>query len=201
MVKHGMMQNKIIIALTGGSGCGKSVVAKAASDLGFKHIDADLIGHDIILKPQKAYYEIVKAFGSGVLDENDEINRRKLGEIVFSDTEKLELLSKITHPAITEKILDMLEERTIIDGAVLYKTPDLLSKCNYIIAVTNSDERRADFICKRDNLDKETAMARIKSQPDNSFYTKNADFIIESDCGIEEMYKKSVDVIKRCISG
>ena len=55
-----MMQNKIIIALTGGSGCGKSVVAKAASDLGFKHIDADLIGHDIILKPQKAYYEIVK---------------------------------------------------------------------------------------------------------------------------------------------
>ena len=195
------MQNKIIIALTGGSGSGKSVVAKAASDLGFKHIDADLIGHDIILKPQKAYYEIVKAFGSDILDENNEINRRKLGEIVFSDAEKLELLSKITHPAITEKILDMLEEHTIIDGAVLYKTPDLLSICNYIIAVTNSDERRVDFICKRDNVDKETALARIKSQPDNNFYTKNADFVIESDCGIEEMYKKSVEVIKRCISG
>ena len=196
-----MMQNKIIIALTGGSGCGKSVVAKAASDLGFKHIDADLIGHDIILKPQKAYYEIVKAFGSDILDENNEINRRKLGKIVFSDADKLELLSKITHPAITEKILDMLEERTIIDGAVLYKTPDLLRICNYIIAVTNSDERRVDFICKRDNVDKETAMARIKSQPDNNFYTKNADFVIESNCDIEEMYKKSVEVIKRCISG
>lgn len=196
-----MTQNKILIALTGGSGSGKSIVAKAASDLGFKHIDADLIGHDIILKPQKAYYEIVKAFGSEILDDNNEINRRKLGEVVFNDAGKLKLLCNITHPAITEKILDLLEDRTIIDGAVLYKTPDLLSKCNYIIAVTNSDERRVDFICKRDNIDREVALARIKSQPDNSFYVKNADFVINSDCDIEEMYKKSVEVIKRCISG
>lgn len=196
-----MTQNKILIALTGGSGSGKSIVAKAASDLGFKHIDADLIGHDIILKPQKAYYEIVKAFGSEILDDNNEINRRKLGEVVFNDAGKLELLCNITHPAITEKILDLLEDRTIIDGAVLYKTPELLSKCNYIIAVTNSDERRVDFICKRDNIDREVALARIKSQPDNSFYVKNADFVINSDCDIEEMYKKSVEVIKRCISG
>ena len=196
-----MTQNKILIALTGGSGSGKSIVAKAASDLGFKHIDADLIGHDIILKPQKAYYEIVKAFGSEILDDNNEINRRKLGEVVFNDAGKLKLLCNITHPAITEKILDLLEERTIIDGAVLYKTPELLSKCNYIIAVTNSDERRVDFICKRDNIDREVALARIKSQPDNSFYVKNADFVINSDCDIEEMYKKSVEVIKRCISG
>lgn len=196
-----MTQNKILIALTGGSGSGKSIVAKAASDLGFKHIDADLIGHDIILKPQKAYYEIVKAFGSEILDDNNEINRRKLGEVVFNDAGKLKLLCNITHPAITEKILDLLEDRTIIDGAVLYKTPELLSKCNYIIAVTNSDERRVDFICKRDNIDREVALARIKSQPDNSFYVKNADFVINSDCDIEEMYKKSVEVIKRCISG
>ncbi|MEE1042625.1 MAG: dephospho-CoA kinase, partial [Clostridia bacterium] len=135
-----------------------------------------------------------------ILGDNGEIHRKKLGSIVFSDANKLELLNSIIHPAITEVVKDMLGEYTIIDGAVIHKTPEIVKMCDYIIAVTNSDQRRIEFICKRDNIDKESASNRIKSQPDNDFYEKFADIVIHSDCGIEELYNKSVDVLKRCIS-
>lgn len=195
-----MMQNKLIIGLTGGSGCGKSVVSKAASDLGFVHIDTDKIGHNILLKPSEVYNKLIEEFGEVILDNNDEIDRKKLGSIVFNDQKKLEVLNSITHPAITEIVKSLVSEYTIIDGAVIHKTPEIIKMCDYIIAVTNSDERRIDFICKRDNIDVDSATRRIKSQPDNDFYKKIADIVIHSDCDIQELYNKSVNVIKRCIS-
>ena len=118
LVKRGMMQNKLIIGLTGGSGCGKSVVAKAATDLGFKHIDTDKLGHKVLLRPNKTYYQLIKEFGEEILDENKNIDRKKLGNIVFSNQDKLKILNKITHPAITSMIKEMLCDYTIIDGAV-----------------------------------------------------------------------------------
>lgn len=190
---------KIIIGVTGGSGCGKGVFSAAAEKLGFIHIDTDKIAHDIILKPNKAYYMIIEEFGKEVLGENDEIDRKKLGDLVFSDSKKLDKLNDITHPEITKKVFEMLGDMSVIDGAVLYKTPDIVNICDYIVALTNSDERRVDFICKRDGVTPQTALQRIKSQPDNDFYSKNADFVIYSDCGIEEMLNKSSDLIKRCM--
>lgn len=195
-----MKQNKFTIGLTGGSGCGKSIVAKAAVDLGFVHIDTDKLGHEVILKPNKAYYEIIKEFGNGILDENDVINRKKLGKIVFSNPDKLVALNKITHPAIIEKTKELMGDFTIIDGAVIHLTPEIVDLCDVIITVTNSDERRIRFICNRDNIDEVTAKKRIESQPDTKFYTEFADIVIHSDCDIDEMYNKSLKIIKRCIS-
>ena len=200
LVKLGMKQNnKLIIGITGGSGSGKSVVSKAAESLGFIHIDTDKLGHQVILKPNKAYYDLINTFGKVILNENNEIDRKKLGDIVFSSPEKLELLNKIVHPAIVKKTKDMLSDYTIIDGAVIYKTPEIMELCDFIISVINSDERRIEFICKRDSIDELTARKRIKSQPDNDFYKSFADIVIESDCELEDMFKKSVEVIKRCI--
>ena len=195
-----MKRNKLIIGLTGGSGCGKSIVSKAASDLGFVHIDTDLLGHEVILKPNEAYYKLVKEFGKDILGENEEISRKKLGNIVFSDPKKLQTLNNIVHPAIVDMTKSMLGEYTIIDGAVIHLTKDITDMCDFIIAVVNSDERRIKFICNRDNIDRETAIKRIKSQPDSDFYKNFADIIIESDSDINGLYNKSLDVIKRCIS-
>ncbi len=194
-----MKQNKLIIGLTGGSGCGKSVVSKAASDLGFVHIDTDKLGHDVILKPNKAYYNIIAEFGTGILNEDGEINRKKLGEIVFSDADKLNKLNNIVHPAIVEKTKELLGEYSIIDGAVIHQTKEIVDMCDFIITVTNSDKRRIDFICKRDNINSETAMKRIKSQPGNDFYADFADIVINSDSDIDDLYNKSIKVIKECI--
>ena len=195
-----MKQNKLIIGLTGGSGCGKSVVSKAASDLGFVHIDTDKLGHDVILKPNKAYYDIIAEFGTDILGEDGEINRKKLGNIVFSDADNLAKLNDIVHPSIVKKTKELLGKYSIIDGAVLHQTKEIIDMCDFIIAVTNSDERRIDFICKRDNISVEAAMKRIKSQPDNNFYADLADVVINSDSDIDELYNKSIKVIKECIS-
>ena len=194
-----MMQNKITIGLTGGSGSGKSIVASAAVYLGFVHIDTDILGHNIILKPNKTYYDIVKFFGEEILDSNREIDRKKLGEIVFSNPEKLNILSNITHPAIIEKTKNMMGNYTIRDGAVLHQTKEIIDMCDFIIAVTNSHKRRIEFICKRDNISEESAENRIMSQPNNEFYSKFADIVINSNCSIEELYNKSLEIIKRCI--
>ena len=195
-----MKQSKLIIGLTGGSGCGKSVVSKAASDLGFVHIDTDKLGHDVILKPNNAYYNIIAEFGTGILGDDDEINRKKLAEIVFSDADKLEKLNNIVHTAIVEKTKELLEEYSIIDGAVLHHTKEIVDMCDFIIAVTNSDERRIEFICKRDNISTESAIKRIKSQPNNDFYADFADIVINSDSDIDDLYNKSIKIIKECIS-
>lgn len=195
-----MMQNRLIIGLTGGSGCGKSVVAKAASDLGFLHIDADKLGHKVILKPRRAYYELIEEFGDIIIGENGEINRKILGQIVFSDAGKLKKLNEIIHPRIIEETRKLLTDKTVIDGAVIHQTPEIIEMCDFIIAVTNSDERRIEFICNRDNIDRKTAENRIKSQPNNDFYSDFADVVIHSDCGIDELYNKSLNIIKRCVS-
>lgn len=197
--ERGMKPNSFVIGLTGGSGCGKSIVAKAAVDLGFIHIDGDKLGHEIILKPNDAYFKLVDEFGSEILNDDGEINRKKLGKIVFSNSDKLKILNSITHPAIIKKVKDLLGPYTIIDGAVIHQTEEIINMCDVIIAVTNSDDRRINFICNRDNIDLETAYNRIKSQPDNDFYVNFADIVIHSDGGIEELYNKSINIIKGCI--
>ena len=155
-----MMQNKLIIGLVGGSGSGKSIVASAAVDMGYTHIDTDKIGHEVILSPSKTYFKIIEEFGRGIVGKDGEINRQKLGEIVFSNNKKLELLSSITHPAIVEKTLSIIDAKTIIDGAVLYKTPELFDICNKIIAVTNDEKRRIKFISRRDLISEDMAKIR-----------------------------------------
>lgn len=194
-----MTRNRLIIGLTGGSGSGKSIVAKAAKDLGFSHIDTDTVGHEVILKPKPAYYEILNTFGTLVLNSHGEIDRKKLGDIVFNDAYKLAKLSKITHPAITDYIINNSAEMTIVDGAVLHQVPELIKMCKYIICVSNSTERRIEFICKRDNISAEQATKRINSQPDNNFYENLSNFVIVSDCTEDELYNKAYNLIKRCI--
>lgn len=198
-VIHGMMQSKITIGITGGSGCGKSVVSAAAESLGFVHIDTDLIAHDVILKPRYAYTELLRIFGDSILRDDGEIDRKKLGSIVFSDSEKLEILNSVTHPQIEKDVRKMLADKTVIDGAVLHKSPGILNLCDCIITVTNSDKRRIDFICARDGISRSDAKKRIQSQPGNEFYSSFADYVINSDGGKDELFDKSVEIIKRCI--
>ncbi|MDE6357260.1 MAG: dephospho-CoA kinase, partial [Eubacteriales bacterium] len=92
-----MKQNKsLIIGLTGGSGCGKTTVANILKELGGYIIDADKLAHKIMKKGEKAYYEIIDAFGEEILTKEKNIDRKALGGIVFSEKEKLELLNFIT---------------------------------------------------------------------------------------------------------
>lgn len=100
------MEDKMkVIGVTGGVGSGKSVVLSVLEkEYGAETILADLVAHDLMEPGAKSYQQIVEAFGTEVLNENQTINRQKLGEIVFSNHEKLEKLNAITHPNVREEI-------------------------------------------------------------------------------------------------
>lgn len=192
-----------LIGLIGGSGVGKSVVCDAAKSLGFAVIDADIIGHNIILMGKPAYNEIVSFFGRDILLENGEIDRKKLGMIVFSDKDKLCKLNEITHNRIDKAIADEIalcnNSVVVIDGAVLYKAP-IFQKCDKIIAVTMPKESRIQNICNRDGITYNEAQLRVNSQISDEDYSNMANITIQNDKGLADMFEKSVRVLKE-VSG
>ena len=93
-----------VIGLTGMIASGKSTVSEFLRQRGIVILDADKISHQVILKGQPAFEEIILYFGADCLGADGQIDRRKLGRIVFSETEKLEVLNRIVHPRVTEEI-------------------------------------------------------------------------------------------------
>ena len=88
----------IVIGLTGGIGSGKSAVAQFLAELGAVLLNADEVGHEAYRPHTETWQEIVKNFGSNILQADGEINRKKLGEIVFADPQALTQLNQIVHP-------------------------------------------------------------------------------------------------------
>src|SRR4030042_38837 len=99
-----------VIGLTGGIGSGKSMVAQFLAELGAVIIDADKVGHEVFKPGTEAWREVVAAFGKQILNTKGEIDRKKLGEIVFGNPELLSQLNIITHPKINEAVKAKLKE-------------------------------------------------------------------------------------------
>lgn len=189
----------MLIGLTGGIGTGKSTLCKVADDLGFFVIDADKIGHSILIKDSCAYNEIVESFGKEILSPDGEIDRKKLGGIVFTNPEKLLLLNKITHQKITEKIEKMIEkcdnETAVLEAAVLFES-GMDKICDVVVAVIAPKEERARRISERDGVSIENAMLRINSQKNDDFYLSKADRIIFNNGSIEKLYSDGLAILK-----
>ena len=183
-----------IIGLTGPTGSGKSVVSRALSQMGIYIVDADKIGHDIILKGKEAYKELKEYFGAEIIDENGEIIRRKLGSIVFSQGgEKLEFLNNCTHKYIYEEMKEDIisaEENghkiVVIDAPLLIEGK-FITLCNEVWVVYASDETRAQRIMARDGITKEEALNRMKQQKGYDVYNAYADVIIDNNKGIDDL--------------
>lgn len=188
----------MVIALIGGSGSGKSTAVKAAKNCGYKVIDADKIGHNVILKGNDAYNKTVNFFGKDFLNPDGEINRKKLGKAVFSDNEKLKALNEITHPEITKQIISQLAKNTVIDGAVIHKTP-VIDMCDKVIFIKTDIEKRIKFITSRDKITKDMAINRIKSQPSDNEYEEISDIIIHNDGDEEKLFNKAKRIFEELI--
>jgi phosphopantetheine adenylyltransferase/dephospho-CoA kinase len=105
----------LVIGLTGGIGTGKSEVARILAELGAEVIHADQVGHEAYRPDSETWREVVSAFGSGILQPSGEIDRRKLGAIVFSDPSQLDKLNNIMHPRMARMVSEMIE-RLRCDG-------------------------------------------------------------------------------------
>lgn len=193
-----MMQSSLVIGITGGSGSGKSAVSQIAKSLGFTIIDADKTAHEIILKGEDAYFEIIENFGDVLLPDG-EINRKKLGNIVFSDKSKLELLNGITHSKIIEKIKSsLMTGKYIIDAPLLFEC-GLDSLCDKTVAVVADSDIRIERIVKRSNVSYEYAKGIIKNQPKDDFYIEKADAVIYNNSSLTVLENEVLGMFREFI--
>ena len=113
-----------VIALTGGIGAGKSLVANYFFSLGAEVMDADQLAREAIERGSEGFDQVVLAFGDEILKDGD-INRRALGEIVFSDAEKRRILESIIHPKVQQALADARKELSD-DQILIYEIPLLV---------------------------------------------------------------------------
>lgn len=188
-----------IIGLTGGIGTGKSTVSSILHNLGAKIIDADIISRQITGKDSQVLKKIAETFGDEVIDENGELKRSALGEIVFGNDEALNKLNLITHPAIGDRICELIEEEkninkvdTIIVDAAIPFVHGFRDTVDEIWVISADKDKRVDRIIARNNISKEEAINRINSQMSDIEYATIADVIIENNGDITELEQKVV---------
>ena len=199
----------LVVGLTGGIVSGKSTVALMFKDLGAKIVDADKLGHSVILPHKPAWEKIVKIFGKDILQNDLTIDREKLGKIVFANQSLLKKLNDITHPEITKiikKEIDSLKNKTykqkkilIIDAALIYeaKIDRLMDK---IIVVYIDEDEQIKRLIKRNNLSKDEALQRIKSQMPMKEKVKMADYVIDNSNSLDKTKKQVEKIWKNLVS-
>ncbi|MDD4842839.1 MAG: dephospho-CoA kinase [Anaerotignum sp.] len=195
-----------VIGLTGGTGSGKGVVSQCLRDVGAAIIDADLIAHEIIKKGRPAYEELVDYFGGQILQEDGEIFRRKLGEIVFRGKEKLEFLNRCTHKYIAQEIARQIQEakelgkaKLIIIDAPLLVEAGLVEICDAIWVVYADVEVRARRVMQRDGISYETAQARIANQKSWAEYESFAQAVIDNSGTLQEVQTQVAGLMKKYV--
>jgi len=186
-----------IIGITGGIGSGKSTAAEILESLGAFIIDADEIAKELLKKGNRAYNEIVDYFGAEILDDDKEINRKKLASIVFNNRPNLAVLNDITHKEVYRKMeetIEFLKQKDNIRIVVLdvpIPNEDFKKMTNEIWVVDCDDEVRIARIINRMGITREEAIKRINSQLKREDYLRLADKVIRNK-GTEEELRNSV---------
>ena len=180
----------MIIGLTGGIGSGKTAVSDTFEKLGITVVDADLASRVVVEKGKPCLVEIAKHFGDDILNENDELNRAKLREIIFnSDSEKL-WLESLLHPAIAEQIKDELNASespyTILVSPLLLET-NQRDFCDKVLVVDVPIEIQMERTTKRDGVSEDQVKSIIKSQINRDERLQLADEIILNEGSIEDL--------------
>jgi len=186
----------VVIGLTGGIASGKSTVSAKLKELGAAVIDADLLARDVVRKGEIAYNKIVQCFGADILLPGGDIDRKKLGDIVFSDKEKLELLNSITHPEIINRMKERIQELKaegakviVVDAAILIEM-GLHKYVDSVWVLSVDRETQLKRLAERDKYDYREAENRINSQFTDEVRKKYADVVIDNSKPIEEVEKR-----------
>jgi len=179
-----------IIGLTGGIASGKSFVSQIFAELGAYIVDADEIYH-YLLKSEEMKNIIKEAFGVEFFDKNGELDRKKLGRLVFSDKDSLTKLNSISHPLVRRDIrnaLNLLKKKESTDPETLIAivvVPLLFefgfyTEVDETVVVTVDRETQINRLCSRSSLSKEDAVKRIDAQMLLSEKEKLADYVIDN---------------------
>lgn len=175
------------VGLTGNIASGKSYASEVFAELGANVIDADKVVHELLASGTKTYHKVLNAFGEGILNQNQEIDRKKLAQIVFFDSEKRLLLNNLIHPEVGAEILRRvfdLEQSSasgiiIVDAALMVETGGH-KMYDRLIVVACDPALQVSRLMSRDGLTEKEARARIESQMPIEEKRKFADYVIET---------------------
>ena len=182
-----------VIGLTGGIGSGKSMVSRFLAELGAVIIDADKVGHEAFKPDTEAWREVVATFGREVLKPDGEIDRSKLGAMVFGNPESLARLNQIMQPRIYDMVTARLEQYRQQGVAVVVIEAPLLIEAGWVPLVDEvwvtvaSEETVLRRLRERGGLSEPESLARIRSQISNEERVKHADVVINNEGSLDEL--------------
>lgn len=187
-----------IIGITGASGSGKSTLVKL---LGLKTIDADKVARKVTEKGEDCLKELSEVFGSDILDNSGELNRKRLAEKAFSSKENTTLLNRVIHPYIIKKIEEEIKFFEKSESEIILDAPQLFEAgceklCDITVGVLAEKETRISRITERDSLTRSQALLRINAGKDDDFFKKNCDMIIINDGSLDKLKKEAEKIIE-----
>ena len=183
----------LVIGLTGGIGTGKTEVSRILADLGAEIINADVLGHQAYEPHTETWRQVVEAFGEDILSETGEVDRRKLGPIVFADERALRRLNAIVHPRIRQMIVERLDDlgarglEAVVVEAALFIEAGWTPLADELWVTATLEETVIERLRTRTGLDENAIRARIDSQMPQRERLRHADVIVENDGSLDTL--------------
>ena len=192
------------VGLTGSIAVGKSFVCDVLRELGCHVLDADLTAREVVAKGTEGLAEIVRRFGTSVLLTNGELDRKRLGDIVFADKKKRELLNSIVHPRVIEAQdawIHNLEPQdpdgiAVVDAALMIES-DGYSRFDKLIVVWCEPALQLERLMSRDNLSTEVANQRIATQMPQDEKKRYGDYLIDTSSGFDDTRQQVENIVSR----
>ena len=179
-----------VVGLTGGIGSGKSAATAIFEDLGIDVVDADLASREAVLPGSKALDQIQKKFGNEILLEDQSLNRARLREIIFDNSEDKTWLEQLLHPEIRHIIQSKLENSSsdyvILVSPLLFET-DQHEFCNTTILIDSSLNSQVSRTSKRDSVSEDSVKKIISAQMSRDDKLKIAKIVINNDDSLEQL--------------
>lgn len=192
----------LVVGLTGGIASGKSTVSNFIREKGFTIIDADLEARLAVDVDEPAYNEIIAYFGKEIIMDTGEINRAKLGEIIFNHEEKRLKLNSIVHPDVRRRMTEKREqaisngEKLIVMDIPLLFESKLTGMVDKVLLVYVDEQTQLERLMNRNQFSKEEALARIGSQMPLKNKVKLSDAVIDNNGSLEETEIQLNNILK-----
>lgn len=192
------------VGLTGSIAVGKSFVLKDFRELGAFTLDADLTAREVVAPNTKGLQLLVETFGAEILQPNGELDRTRLGAIVFADDAKRQLLNSIVHPLVIEAQNEWLNERekenprgiAVIDAALMIESGSY-KRFNKLVVVFCEPAIQLQRLMSRNNLSETEALKRINSQLPQDEKKRHANFLIDTSKGFDDTRRQTVGIFEQ----
>jgi dephospho-CoA kinase len=192
-----------VIGLTGGIGSGKSTVSQFLAALGVVILNADEVGHEAFKPDTETWRQVVAAFGQQIVTPDGNIDRKKLGNMVFDNAESLSQLNQIMHPRMYDMVKAQLEEyrqqktRMVVLEAPLLLEAGWTSLVDEVWVTTAPEATVLKRLKERSGMSQAESLTRIRSQLSSAERVRQADVIINTDCDLDELRSRVKELWQR----